>query len=104
MRALLKVMIPTESGNVAIREGTIEKTLEQFMEAYSPEAAYFTLEGGRRCAFFVLDVADPSQMPQIGEPLFMNFGAELDLTPVMNAEELRRGLQALAAAQQAAAH
>src|SRR3954469_20490068 len=102
MRMLLKVAVPVESGNAAIQDGTFAVTIEQLLEAFSPEAAYFTVENGRRTAFIFLDVADPSAMPQIGEPLFMNLGAEIDLTPAMNAAELRQGLAAVAEANAAA--
>jgi hypothetical protein len=38
---------------------------------------------------------ESSQMPALGEDLFMSLGAELHLSPVMNADELKVGLAAV---------
>ena len=40
----------------------------------------------------VFDMADPSEIPQIAEQLFMNLDAAVEFTPVMNAEDLQRAL------------
>jgi hypothetical protein len=62
------------------------------MEQIKPEAAYFTADGGKRTAFLFFDLKDPSDIPSISEPFFLNLGAELTYTPVMNPEEVERGL------------
>jgi hypothetical protein len=95
---LLKVNIPTEAGNAAIRDGRLGEVMESALQELQPEAAYFTLENGMRTALLFVDLADPSQMPPTGERFFMEMGASIDMTPAMNAEELRRGLSELRAA------
>jgi hypothetical protein len=40
---------------------------------------------------------DSSQMPPLGEDMFIELGADLHLTPVMNADELKTGLGAFMA-------
>lgn len=45
----------------------------------------------------VLDMADPSQIPQIAEPLFLNVDAAVEFAPVMNAEDLKKALEIVAA-------
>ena len=94
MRTLLKVTIPTEAGNAAIREGRLPQALQSLMADLKPEAVYFLPEQGRRTALIFFDLKEPSQIPQISEPLFQGFNASLEFTPVMNAEDLQAGLQA----------
>ncbi len=38
---------------------------------------------------------DSSLLPTIGEPLFEGLGAKIEIQPVMNSEDLRKGLAAL---------
>ena len=94
MRTLLKVVVPVEAANAAIREGRLQQTMRSLMERVRPEAAYFLPEQGRRAALIVFDLKDPSEIPQIAEPLFLELNASVEFVPVMNADELRAGLQA----------
>jgi hypothetical protein len=96
MRVLLKIHIPTAQGSAALRDGSMQRTMEEFMNAVHPEAAFFAPEGGLRTAFIVFDMQDPSDMPPLLEPFFSTFEANVELTPVMNADDLRAGLQRLA--------
>lgn len=93
MRTLITVRIGAEAGNRAIKDGTLPKVIEAFMRDHKPEAAYFTTEQGERGALFVIDLSDPSAIPVIAEPFFMGFDARVTFRPVMNADELRAGLQ-----------
>ena len=48
MRCLLKVAIPVETGNAAISDGSLPKTIEAFILAdIKPEAAYFAGDHGQ---------------------------------------------------------
>jgi len=96
MRTLVKVQIPVEGGNKAITSGTLPQVLNNFLEKHKPEAAYFGSEDGIRTAYMVIDVKEPSQIPQIAEPFFMELNASVLLIPVMNAADLKTGLAALA--------
>uniref|UniRef100_A0AAU2UWP3 GYD domain-containing protein n=1 Tax=Streptomyces sp. NBC_00003 TaxID=2903608 RepID=A0AAU2UWP3_9ACTN len=95
MRVLLKAILNTEKTNEVIRDGTMQKSMQAALESLRPEAAYFTTEEGCRTAFIVFDLADPSQMPKFAEPFFMEMGAKISVTPVMNREDLEKGLAAL---------
>ena len=41
MRMMLKIVIPTETGNQAIKDGSLHKIFEATMSKLKPEAAYF---------------------------------------------------------------
>jgi hypothetical protein len=38
---------------------------------------------------------DPSEIPAICEPFFMNMNAKVEMSPVMNADDLKKGLDSL---------
>lgn len=94
MRMMLKVLIPTDAGNNTIKDGSLQRTLEATMTKLKPEAAYFVAQDGLRSAMIFFDMKNASDIPGIVEPLFMGFNAEVELLPVMNAEDLKKGLDA----------
>jgi len=88
MRMLLKASIPVESGNANVKSGSLGSKIESILAEQKPEAAYFTLDNGMRTGFIFLDIQDSSQLPAILEPWFLAFNASIELTPVMNGEDL----------------
>ena len=92
MRTMMRVHMSTQPANEAIKNGALPKTIETLVSELQPEACYFFPDGGRRSALFVFDMADPSQIPVIAEPLFAHLGAEIELTPVMNLDDLQKGI------------
>jgi hypothetical protein len=99
MRTLMRVSIPVEAGNNAIRQGGLERVVNDTMNRLRPEAAYFTTEKGNRTCYMVFDLKDVSDMPMISEPFFMELNASVDWSPVMNKDDLKRGLESLMAHQ-----
>ena len=97
MRMMLRWTVPVERGNETIKDGSLAQTIESLLEELKPEAAYFWPENGERAGMVVFDMADPTQIPQIAEPLFMNTDAAVEFTPVMNADDLKRALEKVAA-------
>jgi hypothetical protein len=95
MRMMMKVQIDTEAGSRAIADGSLPQLMQQTLGALSPEAAYFGPEDGIRTAFIVFDLQDPSQLPSLTEPLFSKLKARIRMFPVMDREDLQKGLQAL---------
>jgi hypothetical protein len=82
----------TQMSNEAIKKGTLSKLMESMIDRLKPEAAYFgPSEGGRSCTF-VFDMKDSSQLPVIAEPLFEELGASIEVQPVMDVDDLRKGL------------
>ena len=93
MRMMLKFTLPVERGNAAISDGMIAKTVESIMSELKPEAAYFGPTDGKRGGMVFFDLAEPSQIVEVVEPLFLNLNAATELVPVMNAGDLRKGLE-----------
>jgi len=90
---MMKVSIPVEAGNRGVKEGILPKTVMAFVEQAKPEASYFTAENGKRTAFFVFDLKDPTMIPSIAEPFFMNLNASIELSPAMNLEDMKTGVE-----------
>jgi hypothetical protein len=92
MRTLMKVQIPTEAGNAAIKDGTLPQIVGKALDGLQAEAAYFTSEEGMRTALIFFDMADSSDIPSAAEPFFLGLGAKITFAPVMNADEMRAGV------------
>lgn len=93
MRMMMKVRIDTEAGSRGIQDGSLPQVMQETFSQLQPEAAYFGPEGGLRTAYIVFDLKDPSQLPAISEPLFSKLKATIEMFPVMNQEDLQKGLQ-----------
>jgi hypothetical protein len=89
---LLKATMDTEKSNRLLQEGRMQEVLGQLMERLQPEAVYFYPEQGRRNMFVVFDMQDPSELPSITDPIFIEGGAEIYVTPVMNQDDLQKGI------------
>jgi hypothetical protein len=92
---MLRITIPASSGNKAIEDGSLPRIIQNTLETLKPEAAYFFPEHGKRTSLMVFDLKDPSQIPAVAEPFFMGFDAEVEMIPVMNAQDLQAGLAQL---------
>jgi hypothetical protein len=90
MRMLLNVTLPHEPFNTAVRKGTAGETIRKILEAIKPEAVYFTEQEGHRGAVLVVNVDQPSQIPALAEPWFLNFSADCELRIVMSPDDLQR--------------
>ncbi|MFF3338200.1 DUF3303 family protein [Streptomyces flavidovirens] len=95
MRVMLHAHIDTEAGNEAIRKGTLPQMMNSVIGQLKPEAAYFFPNMGRRSCMFVFDMQDSSQLPSVAETFFMELGAEVEVVPVMNGDDLKKGLASL---------
>ena len=95
MRTLLRIRMDTAAGNRAIVDGTVQRALKELADQIHPEAAYFYPDEGQRTALFVFDMTDSSTIPSIVEPLFMTMNASVTLSPVMNFDDLEKGLAAV---------
>jgi hypothetical protein len=92
MRVMLKFTLPVEKGNQAFNDGSLGKTMESVMNKLKPEAAYFTVLDGKRGGMLFIDLVEPSQVVEAVEPFFLNLNAAVDIVPIMNGDDLRKGL------------
>ncbi|WP_344267419.1 hypothetical protein [Actinomadura napierensis] len=95
MRVMLRAQMDTQLGNEGIKSGSLPKAMQALIERLKPEAAYFTALDGNRTCTLVFDMQDSSQIPSIAEPLFQSLGAKIEIVPVMNLDDLQKGLAAL---------
>ena len=100
MRMLLKAVIDTEAGNERLNErlrsGASGEPLARWRELVQPEAFYFFPEDGQRAFIAVFDLADPSLIPAITEPLLLRGKAKVTLTPCMTVEDVAKGWEEVA--------
>ena len=96
MRMLLKVKIPHEEFNKAVRDGSVGHKLRRILEDAKPEAVYFTEHHGQRGAILIIDVVDPSKVPSFSEPWFLAFNADVEFHIAMTPDDLQKaGLEEL---------
>ena len=90
MRILLNVRIPHQPFNEAVKDGTAGSKLNRILEATKPEAVYFTEQNGQRGAVVIVDLSDPSKIPELSEPWFLTFQADVEFRVVMTPDDLKR--------------
>ncbi|MBE8471151.1 hypothetical protein [Streptomyces justiciae] len=95
MRVMLKATLDTDKANEVLGSGKMQDLLGETLERIKPEAAYFGPEGGRRTCYLVFDMNDSSDLPPIGEPFFSNLNAQVEVFPIMNLDDLKKGLSQL---------
>jgi hypothetical protein len=96
MRMMLRALMDTQVSNKTLESGEMQKLIDSLIDDLKPEAAYFSPHCGRRACVMVFDMQDSAQLPSIAERLFRTTGAEVEIQPVMNRDDLQRGLAALA--------
>lgn len=100
MRTMMRITLDVEAGSKAIADGSLPKVIQSTMKKLKPEAAYFLPQDGCRSCIMVFDLKDTSDIPMISEPFFSQLNARVDFTPVMNVEDLQRGLQSMQSGEQ----
>ncbi|MGW6687738.1 hypothetical protein [Streptomyces sp. NPDC054961] len=95
MRVMLRAHLDTAATNEGIKSGALAAAMKDFMAAVKPEAAYFGLHEGVRSWWIVFDLQDSAQLPPLVSDLFTQFNAEVEVAPVMTAEDLTKALAAM---------
>ena len=58
MRMMLKVLIPTDAGNDAVKDGSLAKLFGETIRKLNAEASYFVAQDGLRCALIFFDMKE----------------------------------------------
>jgi hypothetical protein len=97
MRCLVQIELPIEAGNSGITSGKLPEVIGATIEKWKPEASYFFPSNGKRSMLLVVNLNDPSEIPALVEPFFLSLNAQVQVTPCMNLEDLKKGLGTLEA-------
>lgn len=95
MRMMIKFSFPVEPGNELVSSGKLNRIFQSLMEDLKPEAAYFFPENGQRGGLMVVNMTDSSDLAKMLEPIWFGIHADVSVTPVMNGEDLQKGLGAI---------
>ncbi len=96
MRMLMKVSMPVEPFNAAVRDGSVGAKMGRALEEIRPEAVYFIEDQGKRTALLIVDVPNPSRIPALAEPWFLMFNASVEFKIAMTPEDLKAaGLESI---------
>jgi len=95
MRWMIKFSIPVDSGNELVKSGKISQNFQSLIEDFKPEAAYFFPENGQRSGFMIVNMTDSSDLAKVAEAFWFGLRADISVTPVMNGEDLEKGLGAI---------
>ena len=68
MKMLFNVLFPLEPFNALVRSGEIGEVMQRILDDLKPEAVYFTEQDGKRSAFLIIEIANPSEVPKFAEP------------------------------------
>ena len=96
MRMLIEFQLPIEPFNTLVRKGTAGQVIQKILSDVKPEAVYFTAREGKRGGVMIVNLSDPSKIPAIAEPFFLQFNATVAIHPCMTPEDLgKAGLETL---------
>jgi hypothetical protein len=87
---IMEVEFPNEPFNTLVKNGTAGETLQRILADIKPSATYFSEQDGRRGAFLLVDVSDPSRVPVLAEPFFVSLDATVKLRVCMTPEDLAK--------------
>ncbi len=89
MRMMMIVNIPVDTGNAAVRNGSLPQKIQQILADLKPEAAYFAEQDGKRTGYIFFHMEKSSELPAIAEPWFLAFNATLTVRPAMTPQDLQ---------------
>jgi hypothetical protein len=94
MRFLIRTRIPAEPGNRMIQETNFLKKLEEYVNRVKPgSSSYFVPLDDQGSMALIINAERSDQLPAMVEPLFHWMGANVDVIPLMNFDDLKMGLE-----------
>lgn len=95
MRMMVTFSFDAGTGNDIVRSGKIKEMFGNLMDDLKPEAVYLHAVNGQRGGHLILDVTDSSAVATIGERFWFGLKADVEMIPVMNPDDLMKGLASL---------
>ena len=92
MRFLVRIKFPVEEGNKMVKDPKFIQKLEEYYKKINAEAAYFYPQDGVRTAAYIIEMSSVDKIPEIAEPMFQEYNAKVEFHPVMNFDDLKKGL------------
>ena len=92
MRFLVRIQPTVEGGNKLIKDPKGLKKLEDYYKKINGQAAYFFEQDGLRTFEFIVDMPSVDKIPEIAEPMFLEYNASVQIHPVMVFEDVKKGL------------
>jgi hypothetical protein len=93
MRFVVRAKILVEAGNKMLKDPKFLQKIEDYIRKTKAEGAYFFESGGERTMTFIIEIQSADQIPSVAEPLFQDFGANVEFHPVMLLDDLKRAIQ-----------
>jgi hypothetical protein len=95
MRTMLIAHIPNNEATIKMfKENSkmVSERIETIVKKLNAQAAYFGEDEGERTAFVIVDIPSADMIPVFTEPFFINLGAKVEKKPVMDIEDVKKGL------------
>jgi hypothetical protein len=95
VRFMIRMRMPADWGNEVIKDARRGTTMQSILGELEPEATYLTTIDGCRGGYMLVDMEDASQISTVVEPLFLAFGATIEIEPVMSPEDFAAAAPAI---------
>jgi hypothetical protein len=95
MKVMVTFSFPTPSGNPVVRSGKIAEIFGGLVADLKPEAVYLYPVRGERGGHFIVNMTDSSEVATIAERFWHGLSATVEMTPVMDGQDLQKGLAGL---------
>jgi hypothetical protein len=90
MRFMIEMRIPEDRGNELLRDPQFGQKMQDLLKDLKAEAAYFSVMSGQRGGYIIVNMNDASEIPAMGEPLFLWLHADITVKPLMKPEDLQK--------------
>ncbi len=75
-----------------VKDPNLQNRVDTVMGDIRPEATYFTIEDGQRTLYFIVNVDNPEDMPNIAEPLWLSWKADVTFLPAFTPEDMEKAM------------
>ena len=92
MKFLVEIIIPTETCNEGLKDGTVMKQLNEYLAEVKPLAVYFGIKDGQRTMYMVINMEKSEKIPEIAEPLWLDWHASISFMPIMDEKDFEKAM------------